>query len=98
MRADATDALVTTTGLLIVLEDLHRADRTSLRLLAHLAGELATARILVIATYRDTVSDVLPDLLRTVDPRGPAGVTARRPEVHRGLKRTGTASTRTSPR
>ncbi|MDX8147503.1 AAA family ATPase [Lentzea sp. BCCO 10_0061] len=56
MLADAADALVaeaSTDGLLIVLEDLHWADRTSLRLLGHLAAELPAARILVVATYRD---------------------------------------------
>jgi DNA-binding CsgD family transcriptional regulator len=66
MIADATDALIAEAGaegLLVVLEDIHWADRASLRLLTHLAGELTTARILVVATYRDT--GVLPDLLRS---------------------------------
>jgi len=40
--------------LLVVLDDLHRADEASLRLLLYLAGELAGARLLVLATYRDT--------------------------------------------
>jgi DNA-binding CsgD family transcriptional regulator len=65
LMADATDALIAEaagSGLLVVLEDIHWADRTSLRLLTHLAGELATARILVVATYRET--GALPDLLR----------------------------------
>ncbi|SFR25944.1 regulatory protein, luxR family [Lentzea waywayandensis] len=56
MLADAADVLVaeaSAAGLLIVLEDLHWADRTSLRLLGHLATELPAARILVVATYRD---------------------------------------------
>ncbi|WP_330276498.1 AAA family ATPase [Lentzea sp. NBC_00516] len=56
MLADAADVLVaeaSAAGLLIVLEDLHWADRTSLRLLGHLAAELPAARILVVATYRD---------------------------------------------
>ncbi|WP_186762729.1 ATP-binding protein [Lentzea tibetensis] len=70
MLADATDALVAaaaSTGLLVVLEDMHWADRTSLRLLAHVASELDTARILVVATYRDAdgaFADALPDLVR----------------------------------
>ncbi|SDJ07640.1 regulatory protein, luxR family [Lentzea albidocapillata subsp. violacea] len=54
--ADAADALVAEAepgGLLIVLEDLHWADRTSLRLLAHLATELPDSRILVVATHRE---------------------------------------------
>ncbi len=64
MVADATDALIASAepaGLLIVLEDVHWADQTSLRLLTHLAGELGTARIVVIATYR---AEPLPELLR----------------------------------
>ncbi|MEU0877446.1 AAA family ATPase [Lentzea sp. NPDC005914] len=64
MVADAVDALVAeagSTGLLIVLEDVHWADLTSLRLLTHLAGELGSARIVVVATYR---GDPLPELLR----------------------------------
>ncbi|MFD9699902.1 ATP-binding protein [Lentzea sp. NPDC059081] len=65
MVADATDALVAAGPLLVVLEDLHWADRTSLRLLAHLAGDLAGSRVLVVATYRDGgLHGVLPDLVR----------------------------------
>ncbi|MGW6443393.1 ATP-binding protein [Lentzea sp. NPDC055074] len=62
--ADAADALVAEaapSGLLLVLEDLHWADRTSLRLLTHLATELPGARILVVATYREAE---LSDLMR----------------------------------
>ncbi|HEX7308883.1 ATP-binding protein [Lentzea sp.] len=65
MFTDATDALITSGPLLVVLEDLHWADRTSLRLLVHLAGELPAARVLVVATYRDGgLADVLPGLVR----------------------------------
>ncbi len=71
----ATEALVASaepTGLAIVLEDLHWADPTSLRLLRHLAGELHRSRLLVLGTYRDpagpggaaSLADALPDLLR----------------------------------
>ena len=56
-------------GLLVVLEDLQWADRTSLLLLRHLAGELAHTRLLVVATFRETagepLADLLPALLRT---------------------------------
>ena len=41
-------------GLLIVLDDLHWADPPSLRLLRHLATGIGTARLLLLATYRDT--------------------------------------------
>jgi len=41
-------------GLLVVLDDLQWADPASLRLLVHLSRGLADARLLVLATYRDT--------------------------------------------
>ncbi len=44
--------------LVIVLDDLHWADASSLRLLEFFAHELAQARILVLGTYRD--SEVVP--------------------------------------
>jgi tetratricopeptide (TPR) repeat protein len=40
--------------LAIILDDLHRADDASLRLLEFLARELADTRLLVVGTYRDT--------------------------------------------
>jgi tetratricopeptide (TPR) repeat protein len=43
--------------LLIVLEDLHWADRGTLDLLTHLGRNLEGARLLVIATYRDVEVD-----------------------------------------
>ncbi|MEV6710640.1 AAA family ATPase [Lentzea sp. NPDC051208] len=61
LLADAADALVAEaapSGLLLVLEDLHWADRTSLRLLAHLATELPSSRILVVATCREAEGDL----------------------------------------
>jgi predicted ATPase len=39
--------------LLLILEDLHDADRGTLDLLVHLSRNLVGARILVLATYRD---------------------------------------------
>jgi tetratricopeptide (TPR) repeat protein len=47
------------TPLLVILDDLHWADKPSLLLLEHLAQELAHMRVLVVGTYRDT------DLSRT---------------------------------
>lgn len=38
--------------LVLVIDDLHAADRASLRLLEHLAREVTTLRVLVIATHR----------------------------------------------
>ncbi len=43
----------TATPLLVVLDDMHAADAPSLLLLEFVAAELADARILVVATYRD---------------------------------------------
>ena len=45
--------------LLLILDDLHWADKPSLLLLEHLAQELTHLRVLVVGTYRDT------DLART---------------------------------
>ena len=39
--------------LIVVLDDLHTADRPSLLLLEFLAREISTARLLVLGTYRD---------------------------------------------
>ncbi|MEV4096632.1 BTAD domain-containing putative transcriptional regulator [Streptosporangium saharense] len=48
------------TRLLVVLEDVHRADAETLRLLRHLAVRLAAVRIMVLATYRqaETTDDL----------------------------------------
>ena len=58
-------------GLLLVLEDLHWADKASLLLLQHLARELQGSRLLVVGLYRDVevdpkhpLSEVLADLRR----------------------------------
>jgi DNA-binding CsgD family transcriptional regulator len=60
-------------GLLVVLEDLQWADRSSLLLLRHLAGELPNRRVLVVATFRETtdtpVAGLLPALLQAGDTR-----------------------------
>jgi DNA-binding CsgD family transcriptional regulator len=59
------------TGLLLVLDDLHWADRPTLLLLGHLARRLAGASLLVAGTYRtvehnrtDALSTVLAELSR----------------------------------
>ncbi|MBP2325152.1 DNA-binding CsgD family transcriptional regulator/tetratricopeptide (TPR) repeat protein [Kibdelosporangium banguiense] len=76
MFADATDALTEAAaerGLLIILEDLHWADRSSLKLLSHLAGDLARTRALILGTFRaadgSPLADRLPDLLRSSEMR-----------------------------
>jgi len=45
-------------GALLVLEDLHAADESSLRLLHFLARELVNLRVLVIATLRDADAEI----------------------------------------
>src|SRR5688572_1576329 len=45
------------TPLVIVLDDLHWADRSTLRMLTHLAREAGMSRLLVTGTYRDTDLD-----------------------------------------
>jgi hypothetical protein len=61
LRAVATDK-----PLLVVLDDLHWADRSTLQMLIHVARELAHARVLVVATYRDTDLDRQHPLSRTL--------------------------------
>jgi len=48
-------------GALLVLEDLHAADESSLRLLHFLARELVSVRLLVVATLRDVDARLAPE-------------------------------------
>ena len=50
--------------LLLILEDLHRADPASLRLLQFLARDLAGARILLVGTYRNAELERDPERAR----------------------------------
>ena len=52
--------------LLLVLDDLHWADRPTLSMLTHLAREVGRSRILVLGTYRDTDLDRTHPLSRTL--------------------------------
>ena len=72
---DATSSLLERAAeahpLVVVLDDLHAADESSLLLLRFLAAELPITRVLVIGTYREVdpvpsgaVSETLADLLR----------------------------------
>ncbi len=54
-------------GLLLCLEDLQWADGSTLLLLEHLCRRLRNARLLVLATYRDTELDVGGPLARTLE-------------------------------
>jgi DNA-binding winged helix-turn-helix (wHTH) protein len=50
--AEALDALTMTTPLVLVLEDLHWSDVSTVNLLTYLAQRRETARLLVLGTYR----------------------------------------------
>ncbi len=52
--------------LLLVLEDVHWADAPTLLLLRHLAQSAGDARLLLLATFRDTEADVPPELAGTL--------------------------------
>nr|QEO74058.1 LuxR family transcriptional regulator [uncultured bacterium] len=93
MFADATDALAEAAGqrgLVIVLEDLHWADPSSLRLLAHLAGDLARTRILVVGTFRAAdrppLAEVMPELLRSNEMRAIRLAGLSTPDIARWLR------------
>ena len=69
--ADFFERCATRSPVVIVLDDLHWADHSTLKLLRHLVRNGAQAPLLVIATYRDTdldrthpLADVLGDLHR----------------------------------
>jgi len=62
--------------LLVVLEDLHRADAETLAILTDIAVGVAAARILVLATYRAAEAPAhLSECLAALAPRDPARVT-----------------------
>jgi hypothetical protein len=51
----------------LILEDLHWADESTLSLLIHLANRLAHLPVVIIGTYRDGYSDNNPALARTLE-------------------------------
>jgi DNA-binding CsgD family transcriptional regulator len=70
---DVTEAVrgaATKSGLVVILDDVHSGDESSLLVLRHLAEHIADARLLVFAAFRDSepgsvLPRVLPDLLRS---------------------------------
>jgi DNA-binding SARP family transcriptional activator len=65
-----------TVPLLVVLDDLHRADGETLAILTSLAAHLTTASILIVATYRpDEPNEQLPACLATLAGREPLRIT-----------------------
>lgn len=67
--ADALDALTRTTSVVLVLEDLHWSDVSTLELVGVLARSRAAGRLLVLVTCRPAE---MPALLRDLAPRGHA--------------------------
>jgi class 3 adenylate cyclase/tetratricopeptide (TPR) repeat protein len=63
---------------LLVLEDLHWADKPSLQLLRHLVANTAAARLLILGTYRDAELSAAHPLTETLAAlhREPAGVSS----------------------
>lgn len=71
LTADAVDVLTDAaepSGLVVVLEDLHWADATSLALLRHLAVDVRRTRLLVLATHREGTGGPLDDALHELVP------------------------------
>ncbi|MFJ2666058.1 AAA family ATPase [Nocardia fluminea] len=66
--ADVLVAAAAPSGLLLVLEDLHWSDPTSLALLTHVASETPRTKVLVVGTAREPMGETLlaeqPDWLR----------------------------------
>ncbi|MEV0682505.1 AAA family ATPase [Nocardia sp. NPDC050378] len=66
--ADALTAASSAPGLLLILEDLHWADPTSLALLGHVAAQTERTGLLIVATAREPAGEdllaVQPDWLR----------------------------------
>ena len=68
--SQAVRATAERSGLVVILDDVHWGDEPSLRVLRHLADQIAGTRLLVFATFRDVepasvLPRVLPDLLRS---------------------------------
>lgn len=89
MMLDAVDALIASASaaapILLVLDDLHWADRPTLHLLKHLITSQRAASLLVVGTYRDAeapvgepLAELLAELTRTSSPEriGIAGLDA----------------------
>ena len=68
--AEALRGVAERSALVVVLDDVHRADAPSLLVLRHLADRVDDSRVLVLATFRDVepaspVPRLLPELVRS---------------------------------
>ena len=62
---------------MVVLDDTHRADEASLRLLVHVGSRIDGAAILIVATHRSIAADHVPGFVAAIDDL------TRRPSTHR---------------
>src|SRR5882762_6045963 len=69
---------------LLVLEDLHWADESTLALLIYVANRIAQLPVLIIGTYRTGYSDQNPALVRTLEELVRMGI---RPQRLSGLSK-----------
>ncbi|HVZ71872.1 MAG TPA: hypothetical protein VHJ20_05795, partial [Polyangia bacterium] len=76
-------ARATPAGLLVVLDDLHAADRASLGLLQFLARELRSLRVLLLGTYRDVEAHGDAEVGDLIDRIGREGTTLTLPRLDR---------------
>jgi len=65
--SDALARVARTRPQLLVLEDLHWADESTLALLIHLANRIAQIPVVIVGTYRSGYSDDNPALVRTLE-------------------------------
>jgi tetratricopeptide (TPR) repeat protein len=70
-------------GVVIVLDDLHAADRASLLLLHFLARELRTLPVLLLGTYRDVEARATPDVGELIGRIGREGTALTLPRLER---------------
>jgi DNA-binding SARP family transcriptional activator len=72
------DTVSRATPLLVILDDLHRADSETLAILADVGAGLTASRCLILATYRPAeAGERLSDCLAALAPREPVRVTLR---------------------
>ncbi len=64
---DVAARAASTSPALMILEDLHWADDSTLALLDHIAQRLSDQPLMVICTYRDAETNITPVLARTLE-------------------------------
>jgi predicted ATPase len=82
--SEALARLARTRPQLLVLEDLHWADESTLALLIYVANRIAQLPVLIVGTYRSGYSDQNPELVRTLEELVRMGI---RPQRLSGLSK-----------